>query len=513
MTGKIQINAPLNRVEGDLEIRVEIEDGIVIDARSSGTMFRGFENILAGRGVLDSLVITPRICGICTTAHLTAACLALEMIAGVQPPPDAIRMRNLALMVETIQSDMRHGFLMFAADFTNPCYKGNPLYEEALHRYRLLCGQTVIDVIRETKKVLGIISIIGGQWPHSAYMVPGGIVSVPSSGDLVQCRFLLRQYRHWYENRVLGCSIERWQAVESASDLESWMAEKDAHREGELGFFIRFARSAGLDRIGRGPENFISYGAFDIPEGSTVKPLSGDGRFIPAGFARKTEISPFDPGSIAEDTAYSWYMNGNGDSSCHPAESRTLPYASGDEAGKYSWAKAPRYKGLPAETGPLAEMIIAGRRLFTDYIDKNGTNVFIRELARLTRPALLIPAMDDWISETTEDGQFYKHVKDIEHGDGFGITNVTRGALGHWVKIRDGVIDHYQIIPPTTWNGSPRDSKGIRGPWEEALVGTPVADPEDPVELGHVVRSFDACLVCAVHAIDIKGHSGTGSDC
>ena len=224
-TAKKTLNIPLNRVEGDLEIRIELADGRVVDAWSSGTMYRGIENILVGRGPLDGLVITPRICGICTTAHLTAASKALDAIAGIQPPPDAVRVRNLALTTESLQSDVRQTFLTFAADFANPAYRERPLFEEACRRYTPLKGETAIEVIRQTKRVLEIVAILGGQWPHSSYMVPGGIATVPSLADLLQCRHLLAAYRSWYETRILGCPIERWREVRSQAGLDGWLEE------------------------------------------------------------------------------------------------------------------------------------------------------------------------------------------------------------------------------------------------------------------------------------------------
>jgi hydrogenase large subunit len=188
----------------------------------------------------------------------------------------------------------------------------------------------------------------------------------------------------------------------------------------------------------------------------------------------------------------------------HPFEGETRPYATGQESSKYSWAKAPRFDGLPAETGPLAEMLVAGNPLFVDLVGRNGANAYLRELARLVRAAELIPAMETWLAETTGDAKFYTPPGEIVAGHGFGLTQAARGALGHWVRIADGAIEHYQIITPTAWNASPRDSDGVRGPMEQALVGTPVRDESNPVELGHVVRSFDPCLVCTVHTVSKK---------
>lgn len=497
MTQTLTIDVPVNRVEGDLEVRVQMDGGVVSDAWSSGTMYRGFEKIMVGRGALDGLVITPRICGLCSTAHLTAAARALDALTGATPPPDALRMRNVALMTEFIQSDMRHGFLMFMVDFANPAYRESPLFQESVRRYEAFKGETAQQVMEETRRVLEIVAVIGGQWPHSSYMVPGGIVSVPSTADILHCRHGLARFRSWYERRVLGCPLERWLAVGSRAELEAWLEESPAHWSGEVGFFIRLARRLGLDTLGRGHGNFLSYGAFDLPDDTEVRGRTETGTLIAGGFARGLEVHPFDQGQVAEQVSHSWFEDCAGGK--HPFDGRTEPYASGREGQKYSWSKAPRYAGVPAETGPLAEMIVNRNPLFLDLVAHEGPSVFVRELARLARSAELLPAMHTWLSEVTGDGRFYTRPEGIPDGQACGLTEATRGALGHWVKVKNGRIAHYQIITPTAWNASPRDDDGVRGPWEEALVGTAVKDSANPVELGHVVRSFDACLVCTVH--------------
>ncbi len=504
MHEKTVLQMPINRVEGDLDLRVEIADKRVANAWCSGTMFRGFEQILAGRGALDGLVITPRVCGICGTAHLTAASRALDSIAGAEVPDSGIRLRNVALMVEHIQSDVRHGFLMFMPDFANPAYREHPLYEEAVRRYEPFRGQAVLETVRETKNVLEIVATLGGQWPHSSYMVPGGVVSVPGQSDLLQCIHLLRRYRQWYETRVLGCEISRWNEIRNASDLNSWLVEKEEHRQSEVGFFLRFAEKAGLDAIGKGHGNFLCFGSFDLPRETQVKPgRLGECQLVPAGFARGTRVEAFDAEKIEEHVSHSWFRDSGGPK--HPFDGETRPYASGSEGAKYSWAKAPRYDSAPAETGPLAEAVIAGRPLFVDLVSKSGPNVFVRELARLTRPAALLDPLEIWLREILEDGDFYTPPGEITEGVGVGFTQASRGALGHWVKIEGRKIVHYQIITPTAWHASPRDDAGIRGVMEEAVVGTAVKDEQNPVEIGHVVRSFDACLVCTVHSISKRG--------
>ena len=224
------------------------------------------------------------------------------------------------------------------------------------------------------------------------------------------------------------------------------------------------------------------------------------GKLFPAGFARGgTQVEGFDQARVAEHVAYSWFKDQEGGR--HPFEGETVPYATGREGKKYTWAKAPRYDNLPAETGPLAEMVVAGSGLFCELISQGGPSVFSRVLARLVRAALLIPAIDTWLAEVDPREVFYLAPRDVGDGEGTGLTEVSRGALGHWVRIKDWTIDLYQIITPTAWNGSPRDSAGLRGPWEESLVGLEVKDPDNPVNVGLVIRSFDPCLVCTVHTL------------
>jgi len=205
-------------------------------------------------------------------------------------------------------------------------------------------------------------------------------------------------------------------------------------------------------------------------------------------------------GKITEDMGYSWFNED--ECAKHPFDGMTVPYATGSEGKKYSWVKAPRYDRLPAETGPLAEMIIAQHPLFTDLLNSDGPNVFIRELARLVKAAVMIQISDLWLRETAcsrED--FFRNYDEIEEGEGYGLIQAARGSLGHWVKIKRAKIEKYQIITPTSWNASPRDTDGIRGPWEEAIIGTEIRDIDNPVEVGHIIRSYDPCLVCAVHTI------------
>jgi hydrogenase large subunit len=499
MSKRIICDLPLNRAEGDLEIKLAIENGKVVDAWSIGTMFRGFEQLLVGRGGLDGLVVTPRICGICSTTHLMAAVTALDDIAKVSPPPNAVRLRNISLMAETVQSDVRQSLLMFLVDFANPFYEGQAFHAEAVRRYAPLAGERCIDALKTTKHMLEIVALIGGQWPHSSHMVPGGVAYAVNRADLLSCRHILKNFRDWYEKTVLGCPLDVWSSLTSSADLEAWLA-KPEHGNGDVAWLVRLIRESGLAGLGAGYGRFLSFGSLDLPEGG--------GRLVPSGLYEGGRVAAFDPALVAEHVDHSWYSNGS--QPLHPSQGTTEPYASGAEGKKYSWSKAPRYDGKPAETGPLAERLIGGDPLFCDLVARQGANLFVRQLARLTRPVSMIAAMDRWLAQASGNGDSVAYTSveaEALEGEGAGLIQAARGALGHWVRIEKGRIAHYQIITPTAWNGSPRDNADLRGPWEEALIGTPVKDPDNPVEVGHVVRSFDPCLVCTVHRVGGKGAS------
>jgi hydrogenase large subunit len=487
-SGPRTLRVPFNRVEGDLDIRVEIKDGQVSEAWVSGTMFRGFETMMIGRGPLDGLVITPRICGICSTSHLHAAALALDRLSAAEVPGNATRLRNVTQMAEHLQSDMRHLFLMFAVDFTDSSYQNRKFYSRAGERYTPFKGSTLIEVVRQTRRILEIVAIIGGQWPHSSFMVPGGIVSLPSASDLRQCRILVAQFRQWFEKQVLGGDLQLWQQVTSADALEAWCREETRH-QAELPLLLAINQELGLDRSGAGHGCYLSYGSLPLPADER------DGHLFAAGFWQQGVLGPFNQKHITEDVTNSWFAASNIGA---PLLSAPLPLMD-KPGGAYSWVKAPRYQLSPAETGPLGELLIAGNPLLSDWINRRGESVFVRELSRVVRCAELLPTMERWLQEAADGGRFYLEPAVITTGSGFGLTQASRGALGHWLRVIDGQIAHYQIISPTSWNASPRDSRGVHGPLEQALLGTQVTDPQHPVELGHIVRSFDPCLVCAVH--------------
>ena len=368
MSARRTIELPLNRVEGDLEVRVELAGGVATDAWASATMYRGFERIMKGRSPLDGLVITPRVCGICSVSHLSAASRALDALAGASVPPGAQKLRNAIGLLENTQSDVRHAIHVFAADFTNPAYRAQPLFAEAVRRYEPLRGSAALETVREAKGLVEAICLLAGQWPHTSAMVPGGLATSPGRSELRSARYLVDRFREFYERRLLGCAVERWNAIRSAADLDAWLDESPAHREADVGLLLSIGRKLRLDRVGRGAGRFLSFGGLERPGGGR--------RAVPAGLSEGGAVRALDEGLVAEDVSHSWYRDDGPPR--HPSRGETTPYASGREGERYTWAKAPRYDGLPAETGPLAERLVAGDPLFVDLVARLGPSALVR---------------------------------------------------------------------------------------------------------------------------------------
>jgi len=493
---RVTVNIDLNRVEGDLELQVDLEDDVIADARCIGTLYRGFEQILIGRAPRDPLVITPRVCGICGTAHLYATVRALEQLGGIRPPTHAAHIRNLCLMAENLQSDLRQSFLFFTPDFCHPRYAKHPLADAITASFTPFKGRVARECLQVTRRVLEIVAIFGGQWPHSSFMIPGG-VTLPANGTrLIEAQDLVSRTRDWMETCVLGDDLDHWLAIERAEDFFQWLESSPTVANAALGLFCRFARSIGLHQLGCGTGHLISYGVNPLPDGS-------HGGFRPGFYdADKSLVELLDQSRINEHVRHSWFQHYPGGR--HPWKGETIPdYMPGND--RYTWSKAPRYDDKVVQTGPLAELRIGGDPLIADLLALEGDNTWLRQFARLRRAAWSIRAMRETLTalkDVLDEPHFADpNIRDWPDGESYGMIEAARGALGHWMRIENGVIDGYQIVTPTAWNASPRDSTGQPGHWERSLIGVRVEDPEDPVEVGHIVRSHDPCLVCTVHFI------------
>ncbi|WP_415903569.1 nickel-dependent hydrogenase large subunit [Neptuniibacter sp. QD29_5] len=486
-----RVKVQLNRVEGDLELELEVKQGVVTNAWCIGTMYRGFEQILIGRAAMDSLAITPRICGICSTAHLYASVLALESMSHITPPPNAIRVRNICLLAEELQSDCRQTFLMFTPDLCHPNYSKLKLYDEIKTQFEDMTGSIYQDAVRFSRDIIEIVAIFGGQWPHSSYMVPGGVTSLPDTNKVISALSVVDNYIHWLETKVLGVSIDHWDQIDSLEKLN----ELTETGKGAASLFYQFGKNIALNQIGGGCNLLMSYGSLIDPD-NPEDTLRNRGIYD----ATNQSFEPLDQEQITEDISYSWYHDDQA-APRHPHDGLTQPKYDPDSK-RYSWAKAPRYKDQVVQTGPLAQLILDRDALLLDMLEKQGGNTLLRQFARIQRQvrsiALLKEQLNGLLQNITEPTMTHQPLLD---GEGIGMIEAARGSLGHWVKVENGTISGYQVITPTAWNASPRDQNQQPGHIESSLIGIDIPDIDNPLFVGHVVRSHDPCLVCTVHLL------------
>jgi hydrogenase large subunit len=471
--------SPFSRLEGDLEVKVDVADGHIVRALASGTLYRGFETMLRGRDPLDAIVITCRVCGQCGLAHSAASAAAIRAAAGAPMPRNAYFAINVMLAVETILSHLTHFYLSFAPDLAEPPYD-----DGAAARFRAPAGQAFARMLRERQEILGVLGLVAGKWPNTLAIQPGGTTRPLDASEIRRARGLLGEFTEFISDQVIGCELDRWLALGGASDLDRWLGE-GSHAASDLGVFVAVALKRGLDRLGIWPARFLSSGGWGGPTGETL---------MRPGF-HNGDAAQFCPAAIAEHVKYSWYEAYEG--GVHPFDGDSEPAADRTEA--YSWAKAPRYAGQPAEVGPLARLVNDRDPLVTSLLGRHGPSVFVREMARLHETLRLLKRIGLWLGEVDPEEPFCHQVPRLESGAGVGLVEAPRGILGHWLRVEQGRIRNYQIITPTGWSLSPRDSQDQPGPLETALVGTPVPDPDRPVAVSHVVKSFDPCLFCTVH--------------
>ncbi len=507
MTKKIVID-PITRIEGHLKIEVEVENGKVSDAKTSGEMFRGWEVILKGRDPRDAQMISQRICGVCPGPHAQASTLCLDDAFGVHPPENGRLIRNLLLASNLIQSHILHFYHLAALDFVDITailkYTGNDpalntlkawakdevdsqrpnAVAPFLPRYKgdyIEDTQTNIEAIAHyvkaldmTKKAHEMLCIFGGRMPHEIAIMPGGVCERPTVDKITSFLYRLKELQSFIDNVYIPDVI----AVAKAYPK----------------YF----------EIGKGCGNLLSYGVFEENVEGTKKHFS-------AGTYIDGKLEGFDPSKITEQVKYSRFSSGAG---LHPSKGETIPQPNKKKA--YSWVKAPRYEGRPMEVGPLARLVVEHLRGANPTLSKmvNDTlnafnapvsalfSVLGRHATRALECKLVADRCAQWVTQLDPSKPVHTKFEIPEESTGMGLTEGPRGALGHWITIKNNKTDNYQCVVPTTWNASPRDDKNQPGPMEQALIVTPVADPENPIEPARVVRSFDPCLACAIHILE-----------
>lgn len=465
---------PFNRVEGDLEVSLDMAGGRVQAAYVNSPLFRGFEQILIGRAPLDALAIVPRICGICSVAQSAAAASALADAMGIVPTPNGVLARHLIQATENLADHLTHFYLFFMPDFARPAYAGRPWHDAVVRRFAAVRGEASADVLPARAGFLKLMGFLAGRWPHTLAIQPGGSTRAVTDGERIRLLAQLREFRSFLEKRLFGDTLANVAQLSSKAQLLAWADGRSA----DFPAFLAAASDLGLDKLGRASDAFLSYGAYGI---------------LPAGTWRAGEAAAFDPQAINEDTTHAWLAQGN---PRHPGQGETIVDA--NKAAAYTWCKAPRYARQAYEVGALARQVIAGQPLLLDWVTRDGGSVMARVVARLLELALIVPEMERWVQALQPGEAFCTHGDMPDEASGTGLVEAARGSLGHWLSVRRGRIERYQIIAPTTWNFSPRDGNEQPGPLEQALVGLPAGDGALP-SVQHVVRSFDPCMVCTVH--------------
>jgi len=554
---------PITRIEGHLRIEAVIDDNNkIIDAYSSSTMFRGIEEILRGRDPRDCGLLAMRICGVCTGTHYQRSIEAVEHAFKVTIPKNARIVRNLIQGALYVHDHVVHFYHLHALDWVDitkaleadpkksvdeakkwarvagvkpwvadeakfsevkdrlkkfvkqgrlgpfaKAYWGNPHYKLTPEQNLVAVTHYLqaLDLQRDAAKMM---AIFGGKNPHPQSIVVGGVTCVQdikNPARIALFKDLLINFRRFIKEAYLP----------------------DIYMAGTM-----YADEA-LEGTGAGLKNYLVYGGFRLDDTG----FYNSQLLFPSGLVLNGDLSrvyEFDQEKVKEDVTHSWFK---GDDILHPFDGKTEPNYTGfgkkengiaylDTKGKYSWIKSPIYDDKRVEVGPLARMVIGVAKKdkrITEYVTKflkNGNlpvNVLFstvgRTAARAIETELMADIMVEWVDElaanvaagdlsTWTEFDFDMVSKDAQ---GFGLEEAPRGALGHWVKIKDGKVENYQAVVPSTWNAAPRDYKNRMGAYEASLIGTKVADPHQPLEILRTIHSFDPCIACAVHIVDTKG--------
>jgi hydrogenase large subunit len=453
MVKRIVIN-PITRISGFLELDVTIEGGKVTQARTKGAMFRGFEQMMVGRSPFDAIYLTQRICGICSTAHSVAASVALEDALGVVPTEQGRYVRDIIHGCEFLQNHIRHFYQFGLPDFVK-IPEVNTIYDTNHGDYRLppevneKLAAHYFDSLPISRLAHKMLATFGGKAPHNHGIFVGGFTTPATVDRLVQAKSILKQIKT-FTNEIM---------IPDAYILAKYYPD--------------------YYKLGAGPRNLMSCGLFD-----RYKDLGT--LYVNPGVYMDGLYKSFDRELITEELDYSWY---SGPRVYRPLETMPVPNMAKPDA--YTWVKAPRYDGLPFEVGPLARLWLSG-----EY--RNGISTMDRMIARVLEAKKVAEVLEVLLESIVPETSVQQRWEIPLSAQGTGLVDTTRGALGHWVKIQDKKLAFYQIITPSAWDFSASTATST-GTAEQALLGTPIANPENPVELGRILRSFDPCMSCATH--------------
>ena len=479
MSRRIKLG-PFNRVEGDLEVQLDVADGVVQAAFVNSPLFRGFEWLLRGRPASDALVYAPRICGICSVSQSVAAASALAQATGVTPPPSGQWAINLKLACENTADHLTHFYLFFMPDFASEAYVQRPWHETAARRFMPMKGEVLPQVLQARAQWLHILGLLGGHWPHTLAIQPGGATRVLDRAQCLRLETMIRAFEHFLQQRLTGgVPLEKVLMARTLDELRERLGD------GDMALFLTLCDDLNLWQLGRTPTNLMSYGNYPTPEG---------GRVFPSGIWQAGVRRTLNTQQITEDVSHARYQGQAG----APWQQRLQPDV--NKPGAYSLCKAPRLDGEVFECGALARQLMAEEPLMEALVRTYGSSVATRVLGRLWELMRLPGLMRQWVAQLQPDADWNRPYDASGSGHGLGLVEAARGSLLHWLEMDKGIIQHYEIIAPTTWNFSPRDATGQPGPLEQALTGIEVGEAvERHPAVQHIVRSFDPCMVCTVH--------------
>ena len=574
-SGKRVVVDPICRIEGHLRIEVNLDENNVIrNAVSSGNMWRGLEVILKGRDPRDAWAFTERICGVCTGVHALQSVRAIEDALKIEIPANANYIRNLMMLAQYVQDHIVHFYHLHALDWVDVVSalsadaKATSELQQAISPWPKSSPGYFKDVQNRLKKFvesgqLGIFA--NAYWGSPAYKLPPEANLMATTHYLEALEFqkeIVKIHtifggRNPHPNWVVGgmpCSLNIDETGSSGSVNMVWLnmvsdiinqaiAFTDQVYLPDLKAIASFYKDWGFGG-GLSGKNVLAYGEFP----QYANNYTNDSFMLPGGAIVNGDLSTVhdvdvrDPEQIQEFVTHSWYQYPDDNVGLHPWDGVTEPkfelgpnfkgtktaIEAHDESGKYSWLKAPRWRGHAMEVGPLARYLVAYARGREEV--KEPVNQLLSDLG------LPVTALFSTLGRTAARGleaSFCAHkmrtvydemIANLKRGDtatanmdkfdpstweadvkGVGYGEAPRGALGHWVHIKDTKIESYQCIVPTTWNASPRDPSGNIGAYEAALLDTPMVNPEQPLEILRTIHSFDPCLACASHIISHDG--------
>ncbi|MDX9900167.1 MAG: nickel-dependent hydrogenase large subunit [Aliarcobacter sp.] len=445
----------VERIEGEAKLHCTWSNKKVSDARIDFLNFRGFEYILEGKSPLDALVYTPRICGICGQAHLKATVDALENIyeninEKLQVTQKAKLLRQIGLNIEIIDSHLKWFYMFIMPDIIK-------LDTNDLGIYMPLKGSRWMEAQKSASETIKALAIIGGQWPHTSYMLPGGVMSDPTKLDLVMMQNYLQNTISFFEKSISGVSLENYLDFASIDNLENLSAD--------LKYFKDLSFKYTLEKYGKSHNRFITLG-----ESSLFK----------KGKIKQRLVHKLDFSKIVEDSSYSFSINKEENNS-----------------QKHTWSKSVSYDESFFETGPLSRAIISNRKFIKEIHKSFEDSVFTRVMARIDEMAFLLFETNKLILQVDVSELSYikpkYSLKDVENAKAIAVVEACRGSLLHNISIEKGLIKSYDVITPTVWNLGPKN-KTQKGIAQKAIIGSP------SIEIAKIVlRSFDVCSVCTTH--------------